>query len=151
MIFQTGFQGVAASATITFSDSAAGANTCTVNWTSNGLSADQAFTFSGGTAPTGSTAGTTYYVLTPGTNSFTCSATPGGTILAITTNGSGTITGQTATAQEPPITAVTIKGGTGYLQLNRTPATDTPSSGDVALCWNATSKNIELANAGVCS
>lgn len=117
-IFKTGFQGVAATATITFSDSAAGANTCTVNWTANGLSANQAFSFSGGTAPTGSTNGTTYYVLTPGTNSFTCSATPGGTILAITTNGSGTITGQTATAQEPGIAAITLKGGTQAVQLN---------------------------------
>lgn len=117
-IFKTGFQGVAATATITFSDSAAGANTCTVNWTANGLSANQAFSFSGGTAPTGSTNGTTYYVLTPGTNSFTCSATPGGTILAITSNGSGTITGQTATAQEPGITALTLMGGTQVVQLN---------------------------------
>lgn len=128
IIWQTGFQGVAATATITFSDSAAGANTCTVNWTANGLSANQAFTFSGGTAPTGSTAGTTYYVLTPGTNSFTCSATPGGTILAITTNGSGTITGITSTAQEPPITAVTIKGGTqqvNFVQPFQTAASST--------------------------
>ena len=117
IIFQTGFQGVAASTTITFNDSTAGANTCTVNWTSNGFSANQAFTFSGGVAPTGMTAGTTYYVLTPSTNSFTCSATPGGTILAITTNGSGTITGTTATSQQPPIIAMTIKGGTQQINF----------------------------------
>lgn len=60
-------------------------------------------------------------------------------------------TGAISTAQNAETAALTIKGATGFIQINRTPATDTLSSGDVLLCWNATSKNIELANAGMCS
>jgi len=71
-----------------------------VSWTAHGLVADQPIIFSTtGALPTGLTAGTTYYVKTVlSTDTFSVTATPGGT--AITTSGtqSGTHTVTTVPA-----------------------------------------------------
>lgn len=66
-----------------------------VTWTSHGKSVNAAVTFSvsGGSLPTGLTAGTTYYVKTVlDANTFTVSATPGGTAINFTGSVSGTVT-----------------------------------------------------------
>jgi hypothetical protein len=62
-----------------------------VNWTSHGLVANTPVVFSGGTLPTGITAGTVYYVVGSSitTNSFSVSSTPDGSAI----NTSGTSTG----------------------------------------------------------
>lgn len=58
-----------------------------VSWVGHGLPAGTPIMFATtGALPTGLTAGTTYYVLAPATDSFTLAATPGGA--AITTSGS---------------------------------------------------------------
>ncbi len=63
------------------------ASPCVVTWTAHGLSADQPVVFTTtGALPTGLTAGTTYYVKSPGTDTFQVSATAGGS--AINTSGS---------------------------------------------------------------
>lgn len=77
------------SSTITVTIAAPGV----VTWAGHGLPANQPIVFSTtGALPTGITAGTTYYVLAPGANTFTFAATSGGS--AITTSGtqSGTHT-----------------------------------------------------------
>lgn len=58
-----------------------------ISWTAHGLAAGTPVKFSTtGALPTGLTAGTTYYVVAPSTDSFSVAATPGGS--AITTTGS---------------------------------------------------------------
>lgn len=67
-----------------------------VAWTANGLAANVPVYFTtNGALPSPLVAGTEYFVKTPGTNSFTVSATAGGAVINTTTNGSGT---HTATA-----------------------------------------------------
>lgn len=72
------------------------ASPCVVSWTAHGLAANTPVMFTTSDAlPTGLTAGTIYYVLSPTTNSFNVSATPGGAAI----NTSGTQSGtHTATA-----------------------------------------------------
>jgi hypothetical protein len=111
MIFQTGFAGVSATSTVTISN----ASPAVISWTAHGLSVNQPVIFTTtGALPTGLTAGTTYYVISAGfgANAFEVSATVGGSAINTSSAGSGTQTAATATAQEPPITALTIKGGT---------------------------------------
>jgi len=63
------------------------ASPCVVTYTNHGLAANAEVVFStNGALPTGITAGTTYYVKSPTTNTFNISATPGGA--AINTSGS---------------------------------------------------------------
>lgn len=71
-----------------------------VNWTAHNMPADSAIVFTTtGTMPTGLTAGTTYYIKTVlGVDSFTVSATQGGTAINVTGAGSGTITASTRLA-----------------------------------------------------
>lgn len=67
-----------------------------VAWAANGLAANVPVYFTtNGALPSPLVAGTEYFVKTPGTNSFTVSATAGGAVINTTTNGSGT---HTATA-----------------------------------------------------
>lgn len=111
MIFQTGFGGVSATSTVTISN----ASPAVISWTSHGLSVNQPMTFTTtGALPTGLTAGTAYYVISAGfgANSFEVSTTVGGSAINTSSAGSGVQTAATATAQEPPITAMTIKGAT---------------------------------------
>lgn len=73
------------------------ANPGVVAWQANGLAANTPLAFSStGALPTGLTAGTTYYVKTAGTDSFTVSATPGGAAIQFSGSQSGV---HTATAQ----------------------------------------------------
>lgn len=73
------------------------ANPGVVAWQANGLAADTPLAFSStGALPTGLTAGTTYYVKTAGTDSFTVSATVGGAAIQFSGSQSGV---HTATAQ----------------------------------------------------
>ena len=71
-----------------------------VNWTAHGLVAGQPVVFSGGTPPTGITAGNVYYVLASGltADGFQISATDGGSAIVATGAASGTVT-----ADAPPI------------------------------------------------
>jgi hypothetical protein len=85
------------SATVTISNASPGV----VTWTGHGLVANTPVVFSTtGALPTGLTAGTTYYVKTVlDVNTFTVSATPGGTVVNTSSVGSGV---QTATTQPVP-------------------------------------------------
>lgn len=66
-----------------------------VNWTAHGLAANTAVQFATtGALPTGLTPFTTYYVLSPATNTFQVSATPGGAAINFTGSQSGTHTCQ---------------------------------------------------------
>ncbi len=60
-----------------------------VTWTAHGLVANSPFYFGGTTAPTGTVLGTTYYVTAANltTNTFTFSATAGGTAIATSSTG----------------------------------------------------------------
>lgn len=63
-------------------------------WTAHGLPAGAPIVFSTtGALPTGITAGTTYYVLSPAANTFNVAATPGGAAITTTGTQSGTHTG----------------------------------------------------------
>lgn len=66
----------------------------TVNWTAHGLSANTQvqFTTTGSLSGSGLTSYIAYYVLSPTTNAFEVSLTPGGTAVTITGAGTGTIT-----------------------------------------------------------
>jgi hypothetical protein len=71
------------------------------SWTNHGLAAGTPIKFATtGALPTGITAGTTYYVAATGltANSFSVSATPGGTAITTTGTQSGTHTASTAPA-----------------------------------------------------
>lgn len=64
-----------------------------IAWTSHGLSADSPVRFSStGTYPSGISAGTTYYVISPSANSFDLSSTPGGAPFSVGSSYSGTLT-----------------------------------------------------------
>lgn len=85
------------SATVTISNASPGV----ITWTGHGLEANTPVVFTTtGALPTGLTAGTTYYVKTVSdANSFTVSATPGGTAVDTSSAGSGV---HTATSQPVP-------------------------------------------------
>lgn len=84
---------VAKSATVTISVATPGV----VTWTGHGLAINTPVEFATtGALPTGLTAGTTYYVKTVlDPDTFTLSATPGGSVINTTGAGSGTHTGET--------------------------------------------------------
>lgn len=71
---------------VTFQDTG---DTVTLN--NHGFAAGKAVAFSVITTTTGITTYTTYYVVNPTTNTFQLEATPGGGVLPLTTDGSGTI------------------------------------------------------------
>lgn len=72
------------------------ASPCVVAWTANGLAANVPVYFAtNGALPSPLVVGTEYFVKTPGTDSFTVSASAGGAVINTTTAGSGT---HTATA-----------------------------------------------------
>lgn len=67
-----------------------------ISWTAHGLVADTPIKFSTtGALPTGLTAGTTYYVVSPTTDTFSVAATPGGSAITTTGTQSGTHTATT--------------------------------------------------------
>jgi hypothetical protein len=87
---------------------------CVVNWNSHGLAAGTPFQLSTtGALPTGLTAGTTYYVLSPTTNSFNVAATVGGAAINTTGTQSGVHTAVAGNnlAQTPPNVAYWIDAG----------------------------------------
>ncbi len=84
----------------------ADAGTDTLAATAHGWAADTAVvaTNSGGALPAGLTAGTTYYVKSPTTDTFQLSATAGGAAINITGTGTGTHTiGEAANFSKPPL------------------------------------------------
>ncbi len=65
-----------------------------VAWASHGLSNGDVFKFTTtGAAPTGLTAGTTYFVVSAAANDFQIAATEGGAAINFTSNGTGVLTG----------------------------------------------------------
>lgn len=65
-----------------------------VAWNAHGLSNGDVFKFTTtGAAPTGLTAGTTYFVVSAAANAFQVAATEGGAAINFTTNGTGVLTG----------------------------------------------------------
>ncbi|WP_428029811.1 hypothetical protein [Ancylobacter sp.] len=67
-----------------------------VSWTAHGLAAGTSVKLSTtGTLPTGLTAGTTYYVVSPTTDAFSLSATPGGAAITTTSTQTGVHTATT--------------------------------------------------------
>lgn len=98
--------GARGSATVTV------ANPGVVNWAGHGRVADEAivFTVTGGTAPTGITAGQTVYVKTvTDVDHFTFANTIGGAAVNVTAAGTGALTcGTAATYNKPPLTNDTL-------------------------------------------
>lgn len=94
-----GFCPSGATSTVTISNASPGV----ITWTGHGLALNRAVVFTTtGSLPTGLTAGTTYYVKTaPTPDTFTVSATPGGTVINTSSAGSGTHTGTSL-----PVTAM---------------------------------------------
>ncbi|MEN0115438.1 MAG: hypothetical protein AAGD15_01840 [Agrobacterium cavarae] len=67
-----------------------------ISWTAHGLAGGTPVKFSTtGALPTGLTAGTTYYVVNPSTDSFSVAATPGGSAIATSGTQSGVHTATT--------------------------------------------------------
>jgi hypothetical protein len=99
-ITYTGFSvGSSTGDTYSTSDKATATVTCTsatpgvVTWTGHTLNNnDPVYLTSTGSVPTGFTSGTVYYVNNKATNTFELSATPGGSSIATSSTGSGTIT-----------------------------------------------------------
>lgn len=96
IVLPTASAPVPKSAAVTISQATPGV----VTWTGHGLAANTPVVFTTtGTLPTGLAAGTTYYVKTVlSTDTFSVSATPGGTAIDTTGAGSGTHTGTTEPA-----------------------------------------------------
>lgn len=115
MIFQTGYQGIALSATATFTNSSANIGV------TNTFTANQAVQFTTtGTLPTNFATATTYYVISTslsGSN-VQVSATVGGAAITAGSAGSGVQTLITATVQQTSIKALTVKGGTQNVLTN---------------------------------
>ena len=73
------------------------ASPCVVSWNSHGMNDGDPVVFTTtGALPTGLTAGSTYYVKSPSTNSFNVSATPGGSAINTSGSQSGTHTAVSA-------------------------------------------------------
>lgn len=86
---------ISPSSTVTFTLASPGV----VNWTTHGLAANAPVTFTtAGTLPDGVTAGVTYYVTAPLSNSFNLSASPGGPSLDFSGTSVGVHTGFALTA-----------------------------------------------------
>jgi hypothetical protein len=83
------FSGMIKTATVTMTI----ASPCVVTWTAHGMPENHGVRFSGGTFPTGITAGTTYYIKSVATDTFEISATPGGASINTSGSQSGTHTG----------------------------------------------------------
>ncbi len=85
---------VGSSSVVTISTS----NPAVVTWTAHGLAANTPIQFTTtGALPTGITAGSTYYVIAPTTNSFNISATSGGSTITTTGTQSGVHTARAST------------------------------------------------------
>jgi hypothetical protein len=114
-----------------------------ISWTAHGLAAGTPIKFSTtGALPTGLTAGTTYYVVSPTANDFSVAATPGGAAIATTGTQSGTHTATTVptgtikyfyaivmTAQENGGGANTARLLQGNLEVNSAILTVNPVGG----------------------
>ena len=89
----------------------------TFTLTSHGFTANMPLSFTGTTAPTGLTFGTTYYARDITTNTFKVSATPGGAAIGFTTNGTNvkvkTHTEGDEQLERVHVTAVQTSGATG--------------------------------------
>jgi hypothetical protein len=113
------------------------------SWTAHGLAAGSAVKFTTtGALPTGITAGTTYYVVSPTTDAFSVSATPGGSAITTTGTQSGVHTGVTVptgttkffygivmTAQENGGGANTARLLSGNVEINSPVITVAPVGG----------------------
>lgn len=126
MIFQTGFQGISSTGTATFSNGSA------IIAYVNTFVAGQAVQFTTtGTLPTNFATATTYYVVSAGLSGtqFEVSATQGVGNAGIIAGspGTGTQTVLTATVQQGAVTAMTIKGGTQYVNVAAVGTSATPS------------------------
>lgn len=62
----------------------------TVTWNTHGRANGDVFAFSGGTAPTGLSPSTPYFIVNQTTNTFQLSLTPDGEVINFTSDGSGT-------------------------------------------------------------
>jgi len=102
------------------------ASPAVVAWTANGLAANTPVYFStNGTLPAPLVAGTEYFVKTPGTNSFTVSASSGGAAINTTTDGSGTYTataypfgiGDGSTTFGLPNVSAVVAGVNAYVKI----------------------------------
>lgn len=114
-----------------------------ISWNAHGLAAGTPVKFSTtGALPTGLTAGTTYYVVSPSANDFQVAATPGGAAIATSGTQSGTHTATTVptgtikyfyaivmTAQENGGGANTARLLQGNLEVNSAILTVNPVGG----------------------
>ncbi|MDE3791689.1 hypothetical protein I7G86_13705 [Sinorhizobium meliloti] len=114
-----------------------------ISWNAHGLAAGTPVKFSTtGALPTGLTAGTTYYVISPSANDFQVAATPGGAAIATSGTQSGTHTATTVptgtikyfyaivmTAQENGGGANTARLLQGNLEVNSAILTVNPVGG----------------------
>ncbi|MDW9902087.1 hypothetical protein GOA77_09450 [Sinorhizobium meliloti] len=114
-----------------------------ISWNAHGLAAGTPVKFSTtGALPTGLTAGTTYYVVSPSANDFQVAATPGGAAIATSGTQSGTHTATTAptgtakyfygivmTAQENGGGANTARLLQGNVEINSAVLTVAPAGG----------------------
>ncbi|RVG41675.1 hypothetical protein CN224_35310, partial [Sinorhizobium meliloti] len=114
-----------------------------ISWNAHGLAAGTPVKFSTtGALPTGLTAGTTYYVVSPSANDFQVAATPGGAAIATSGTQSGTHTATTAptgttkyfygivmTAQENGGGANTARLLQGNVEINSAVLTVAPVGG----------------------
>lgn len=91
-----------------------------VTWTAHGLTAGDQVRFSTtDTLPTGLVAGTTYFVVSPDANTFSVSATKGGTPIETTATQDGTHTATTVpTASERYFVALVMSAGEQYDEAN---------------------------------
>ncbi|RVP32284.1 hypothetical protein CN082_04560 [Sinorhizobium meliloti] len=114
-----------------------------ISWNAHGLAAGTPVKFSTtGALPTGLTAGTTYFVVSPSANDFQVAATPGGAAIATSGTQSGTHTATTAptgtakyfygivmTAQENGGGANTARLLQGNVEINSAVLTVAPAGG----------------------
>jgi len=98
----------------------------TVTYNNHGLSVDDPVSFSVITTTTGIVINVVYYVVNPLTNTFQLAATPGGVVLSLTTNGTGTavetfgdVTGLSSTtiSEASTMQEITNKSSNNYREI----------------------------------
>lgn len=124
---------------VTFTDAG---DTVTLN--SHGLPAGTRVYFSSITSTTGISVNTAYYVVSPTTNTFQVASSLGGSALALTTNGSGTMLyGATSVVRNIHIANTTATAATISLSVNGSGAT---AANNIYRTFSIPANGVHIAN-----
>lgn len=119
----------------------------TVTLTAHGITAGMRVYFSSITSTTGITANTNYYVINATANTFQLASTLGGSALALTTNGSGTMLyGATSVVRNIHISNTTATAATISLSVNGSGAT---AANNIYRAFSIPANGVHVANTNI--